>query len=403
MLKPAHPDDDTTRRLRVTVVQPSLAAYRQPVYRELAKRPGIDLRVRYGSSPRIPNVEPDGFQAEPAPITRIPVGRRRLMWQPAQLREASLRFSDVVVYSWDAQYLTLPPALLRARKAGVGTVLWGHGYSKASVAWRDALRTRLGRLADCLLFYNQSAAQHHIDLGFPDDRVFVAPNSLDQAPIQAARERWLSDPDRLTAFRREHDLIDRPVILFVSRLDANNGLDLLLSAVDRLRSRHPRLAVVVVGKGESEQSRLTSLADKLGLDETVRFAGAIYEEDQLAPYFLAADVFCYPQNIGLSLLHAFGYGLPVVTSDRMESQNPEIEALEDGVNGRLYRHGDADALAQTLNDLLTDAEQARRVGGAGHDAVDRRYNLKAMVDGMEAAIRRAVLASSSSEQVSSPI
>ena len=39
--------------------------------------------------------------------------------------------------------------------------------------------------------------------------------------------------------------------------------------------------------------------------------GSIYDEIELAPWFLTADAFVYPENIGLSILHAFGYGLPV--------------------------------------------------------------------------------------------
>lgn len=377
-------------RLRVVITQPSLAAYRRPVYRELAARTGIDLRVRYGVAKDIPNVEPEAFEATPAPITYVPVGRRRLMWQPAQLGVASRRVCDVAVYSWDAHYLSLAPALLRARASRVGTVLWGHGYSKNAAGWRDAWRTRLGRLADCLLFYNHAAATHHLDAGWPADRVFVAPNSLDQDPIQRARQGWLDRPDRLKQFQEEHDLLDRPVVLFVSRLSADNGLDLLLRAAARLLPRHPRLAVVIVGTGEPEMTRLQQLAANLQLGDAVRFPGAIYGEDRLAPYFLSARAFCYPQNIGLSLLHAFGYGLPVVTSDLTEAQNPEIEALENGRNGVLYTHGDIDALATAVQRLIDDPSAARRLGEAGRQTVAERFSLPNMVDGMEAAIRRAI-------------
>ena len=38
-------------------------------------------------------------------------------------------------------------------------------------------------------------------------------------------------------------------------------------------------------------------------------------------------VVCYPVNIGLSLLHAFGFGLPVVTGNDIGSHNPGIETL----------------------------------------------------------------------------
>ena len=82
-----HPASDTpahaAKPLRVTVVQPSLAAYRAPVYRELAARPGIDLELLYATAPRIPNVEPEGFVGHHAPMRRLKLGPRHALWHPA--------------------------------------------------------------------------------------------------------------------------------------------------------------------------------------------------------------------------------------------------------------------------------------------------------------------------------
>ena len=116
---------------------------------------------------------------------------------------------------------------------------------------------------------------------------------------------------------------------------------------------------------------------------------ARYNEEALAPWFLCADAFCYPANIGLSILHAFGYGLPVVTSDRVEAQNPEIEALRHEENGLLYADGDARALAGALKMLFDDRGLRQRLSRAARATVCDRYNIARMVDGMEAAVRCA--------------
>ena len=119
------------------------------------------------------------------------------------------------------------------------------------------------------------------------------------------------------------------------------------------------------------------------------FTGPIYEEQQLAAYFLSSSVFCYPENIGLSILHAMGYGLPVVTSDKVEAQNPEIEALVDGYNGRFYPHGDVAKLADTLVELLTDSHLCASLGANALRTVAERFSLENMVSGFEQAIRAA--------------
>ena len=143
-------------------------------------------------------------------------------------------------------------------------------------------------------------------------------------------------------------------MLYVSRLDPDNRLDLAIQAVHQLQAEFPTLQFVAIGKGDAERQRLEKLVAHLDLAHQVRFLGPIYDELELAPWFLTADLFCYPQNIGLSLLHAFGYGLPVITSDHVESQNPEIEALRHGENGMLYpfvRRPDRCARGVRLQDL----------------------------------------------------
>jgi glycosyltransferase involved in cell wall biosynthesis len=277
---------------------------------------------------------------------------------------------------------------LRARANGIATVLWGHGYSKAEASWRRAGRHGAARLATALLFYNFSTARHFLDQGWPQERVYVALNALDQRPIEAARRAWLSQPEGLAAFRREQGIEDGPVILYVSRLKPENRVDLLVHATALLRKRQPKIRTVIVGAGEQLES-LKQLAEAEGVSDAINFAGAIYDEMALAPWFLSADAFCYPANIGLSLLHAFGYGLPVITTDRNDLQNPEIEALEDGRNGLTYEHGRPEALSRSLERLIVDRDLRARLACEAYVTAAERFNLRTMVDGMEQAIRYA--------------
>lgn len=376
------------RPVRVTVLQPALPKYRVPMFREFARRPGIRLTVLYSTIPNLPNVAPDGFEAHHVPLHIRHLCGEPVWCQPAQWQYASRRLTDVLVIEWDIHQVLLVPALLRARAAGIPTVLWGHGYSKHEKHWRKSLRDLVARLGTCLLFYNRTTAQRFIDAGWPKYRIYVALNSLDQAPIQAAAALWRSSPESLEAFREQHGLARRPVVLFVSRLEADNRVDMLLSATDVLVRRGVDLKTVIVGKGPDDR-RLRDMATRLGIADRVIFTGAIYDEPALAPWFLSARVFCYPTNIGLSILHAMGYGLPVITSDRKDAQNPEIEALRPGYNGLVYRHGDVESLAQTLLRVLSDDALAQRLSEGAARTIADDFNMPKMVDGLEAAVRYA--------------
>ena len=384
--------------IRVLVEQPSLAKYRLPVFQELARRPGLDFTLCYSQAPTLPNVEPDGFNARFVPSWRGTVAGRRIIWNGSCWANARRGAADVLILNWNLNHLNLVPALLRARANGVGTILWGHGYSKAEAQWRRLGRHGAARLANALLFYNFSTARQFMEQGWPKERIYVALNALDQRPIQAARRAWMAEPGRLAAFRKEQGIGEGPVLLYVSRIKPENRLDLLIRATALLRKRHPLLQTVVVGTG-AELDELKTLAAREGAGEAVRFLGAVYDEMALAPWFLSADAFCYPANIGLSLLHAFGYGLPVITTDRNELQNPEIEALEPGRNGLVYKHDDLEALASTLERVIVDRPLRESLAAEALVTATQRFNLRTMVDGIEQAIRYAAAAVRSDEVV----
>lgn len=375
--------------IRVVIQQPALTKYRIPVFRELARRPGIDLLVAYGDEKGIANAQPEGFAAELVPLHDYHLPGAVVRWHSAQWRYGTKARADVVVMSWSTRYLSLLPGIFRAKWNGLGTVLWGHGYSKAETRLRQRVRQAVSDLGDALLFYNNTAAQRYIDDGYSQaERIFVALNTLDQGGIRAAADSWRNDPARLDAFRRDQGIAGRPIVLFVSRLLEGNRTDLLVAAMPDLLRQFPDLLAVVIGDGPAGPA-LRAQARSLGVEHAVRFLGAVYGEEQLAPWFLSSKVFCYPANIGLSIIHAMIYGLPVITSSKVEAQNPEIEAFRDGVNGLYCVEGDAASLTSSLRTILADpALQARLAAGAA-DTVTDDFTVARMVDGMESAIRYA--------------
>ncbi|MEM9166847.1 MAG: glycosyltransferase family 4 protein [Planctomycetota bacterium] len=380
--------NQSERPIRVLMQQAAMPAFRVPYYRSLARRPGIDLTVLYGTMD-LPNVEPEGFKAEHRLVKRLPGG---LFWDGEHLKRLTKGGWDALSMAWNTRYLSLFVGLRRARKLGVGTVVWGHGYSKSEGPFRAWLRYKAGQMADAVVLYSESVAADYVKRGMPKEKVFVALNSLDPTPIQEARNAILADPDAQQAFEAEHGLAGpegkRPVILYVSRLDPNNRVPMLVEATKKLLPEFPDLKTVLIGKGP-DLDNVRATIDRLGMQGHVLAPGAVYGEDKVGRYFVAADVFCYPANIGLSILHAMNHALPVVTCDKIDAQNPEIEALRDGENGLLYNDGDLDDMAGKLRTLLADHELRQRLSAEAHRTATERYNTDRMADGMEAALRFA--------------
>lgn len=380
--------------IRVSIVQPALPAYRGAVFRELASRDGLLTTLHYAEQPNLANASPEGFDAVPIRQRTVRVGRQSVILVPSLLRLAKPAHSDVLVAPWNTRSVLLGPALSRARKRGVGTVVWGHGFSKRESAKRLAFRDSVATKADAAVFYNNAAAeafrQRNPDYLARGGGVFVAINSLDQTEIQRARTDWLGRETELAAFKSKHGLDAGPVAIFVSRLLEENRVEMLLEATEKIDG----LTAVVIGKGP-DKARLESIADRLGISRRVRFPGAIYGEDAIAPWYLSSQVFVYPVNIGLSAMHALGYGVPIVTSDNIAGHNPEIEAVEDGVNAILYKDGDVSAMAEAIRALTGNPDKQLTFSEAARRTVTERFNVPKMVDGLEAAIRHAHQAATS--------
>jgi glycosyltransferase involved in cell wall biosynthesis len=287
--------------IRLTIQQPCLAAYRVPVFALIAKESDIQLNVIYGDELGIPSVTPEGFSGKKVPLKNFRILGISFAWHAAQYSEASNRRSDVLVLMWNTRYLSLVPALLRAKWNGVRTVLWGHGFSKNESSLRQWIRFFVTHLADAVLFYDQKTMDKCIlNDWISAQKCFVASNAIDERPIQEMRERTLCDLESLSKFQIRHGLTPKKTILFVSRLAPENRLEMLLSSVSRLAEEDKSVKVVIIGKGEDELRRLRLLAEQKKITSYIIFAGPVYEEAVLAKWFLSCRVFCYPENIGLS-------------------------------------------------------------------------------------------------------
>ena len=141
------------------------------------------------------------------------------------------------------------------------------------------------------------------------------------------------------------------------------------------------MRLVVVGDG-SARAEAEDHARAIEVDHAVRFLGAIYDETELAGWCLSACCMTYPVAVGLSVMHAFGYGLPVLTSDDIPGHNPEINAIRPGENGLFYEDGNARDLGLKLVEFAASDERRARLSEAATASVGPDgWCIDRMVDG----------------------
>lgn len=177
-----------------------------------------------------------------------------------------------------------------------------------------------------------------------------------------ARERWNLSPGER-------------VLSFAASLTEEKGHAVLLEAFAKLRPQVPSCRLLLAGDGPLREP-LEQQARQLRLGEAVIFAGFV--EDVRAVH-AASDVFVFPalnEGAGSALLSAMACGLPVAAL----AKGGVNEIVEDGQNGLLVAEADADAIARAALRLLTNAELAQRLAGAGRQTIAARFSSDLMVE-----------------------
>jgi glycosyltransferase involved in cell wall biosynthesis len=122
-------------------------------------------------------------------------------------------------------------------------------------------------------------------------------------------------------------------VVFVGRLIAPKGVDLLIGAVARVAAAGRRVRCLIVGDGP-ERSRLEAHARSLDVAQLVTFAGALPEAADVFGAMKAARVLALPsvrEGFGMVALEANACGIPVITVDH--PANAAAELVEHGQTG----------------------------------------------------------------------
>lgn len=377
--------------INVQIIQPLVPEYRVAFFNKLAQDPRCCINVF--ASRTMPGSQ--SLRSFPNSASFVHLDHpcfdvlwHRFHWQQGLSLQESLGRGDVLVVCGNPRFLSNLPLVFEARRRGVATVWWGIGTMPNQNRLRGFLRRELMKQMDMILLYTDREREQYLHLGFAPDRLFAINNAIDQEPIQDAIADW--PWIRLSSFVSEKDLDGKELFLFCGRLTSKARVDLALEALYELRTRDSRYELAIIGEGE-EREQLTALADKLELGRAVRWLGAIYDQRAMAPWFLTAKAFVYPGYIGLSIVHAMGYGLPVITHDNMANQAPEVAALKNAQNGLLYREGDAKELANQMARLVSSNTMRTAMSQEAKRTVTEEFTLTGMVERFVSAIQAAAL------------
>jgi len=233
---------------------------------------------------------------------------------------------------------------------------------------RGMLRQRqvfLSRAADVIAA--SDAMQRELRAVVSPSRLHTIPNAVDLSLFSA--DSGTPSPD-----------VPIPFYLYVGKLSAHKGADLLPAIANRLGGDTP--PILVIGDGPLEESLRSHGPD-------VRLLGRLPNEDVIALMQRAIALITparWPEPLSRTHLEALAAGCPIVATDTGGTH----EVVADGVTGFLTAVDDVEAMAAHLHTLASDDALHIRMATASRERAARLFDLEAVTNRHLAVYRAAM-------------
>jgi len=368
------------RRVRVAWLHPVIAHYRVPILNKVESDVRLEVTHFAGDESSGVSVADASGEVEGRVVrlTNVRIPRRpNVIYAIGWSRVVRGGF-DVVLTSEAVHNVVNWLLLLLRPFFDYKLIVVGH-IRPSGDAMRLAtnLRRSYVRRADGIIAYSEEGARQALAWGVAKKRITVWGNTLDLDRIKKARENI--EPDRI-ALLREKLLGDKRAVAFLGRPTPAKRPEVAIDTILELERRGFPVVLFVIG----DSAEVPGLRKRAAGSENVRFVGAEFSEERIAEYLSLSEMVFIPGAVGLSAVHAFAYGRPLLTW-KLAPHRPEMEAARHGWNCCLVEECSAAAFADAIVKLLTDkGELARLAEGAGATPLNS-------ADAMAAAIVERVL------------
>lgn len=253
------------------------------------------------------------------------------------------------------------------RPAG-GLEPWGLKSTRLKWLKKKAYLNLIGktmmRNATCLHAITSREAEHFRQLGYRG-QIIVVPNGIDI-------DRFTTGDGR-EAEKYWPNLRNRPVVLFMSRLSPEKGLDILIPLwADIVKQQTYKDAILVLAGPDDRgySQTVEAMIKSYNLGENFLMTGMIKGQKKLS-LMQRADVFILPsysENFGIVVIEALACGTPVITTT-----STPWEKLHK-INAGRWVTPEKQELSQAVKELL-DMSQAERqdMGSRGRKFVLENY------------------------------
>jgi glycosyltransferase involved in cell wall biosynthesis len=211
----------------------------------------------------------------------------------------------------------------------------------------------------------------------PRDRFEMIYNAVDLSRVKIDEQR------RAEFCRRYRFPAERAIVLQVSWIIPEKGIDDFLETARLVIARNPNVQFVMIGDG-ADLDAYRKVSIEMGLADRITWAGLV--EDPFGEgVFEAADIVCqfsrWEEVFGWMIAEAMAHRKAVVAT--RVGGIPEL--ITEGVSGCLVERGDTRAMSEQILKLLANPELRSQMGRAARETVETKFDLRKNVAQLIAA------------------
>jgi glycosyltransferase involved in cell wall biosynthesis len=375
-------------KTNILLFQRIMPAYRIPVFKELYRRFGVFTCYsdeKKGQSLKSENKGVD-FPAEK--MKRIYFGSSPTRVLQNIIKPLNKYKPEVVISEGSPSFLSLWILMLLKSLYDYKLIVWTHGIKNNEVhkpfsSRASKLALKIMKKADAVILYSDERKiilEKYIN---HPEKLFVANNTLDTAQYELLLNKF--DEQGKVSIKQELGWNARCNLIFIGRLLTSKRLDVLIDAF-KLLPETTDVHLHIIGDGPDKEK----LEKEAAKDARIKLYGALYDDEITGKYLYASDIMIMPGYVGLSVIHAFAYGCPVISCKTNETtgpfHSPEIEYLKEDLNGYLLDLKPA-IIAGEILFLLQHPAKLEKMSKAALKTAYKEATIDKMMQGFEKAIK----------------
>ncbi|MHC1635821.1 MAG: glycosyltransferase family 4 protein [Candidatus Methanospirareceae archaeon] len=290
------------------------------------------------------------------------------------IRKEGYKFDIVCVHDW----LSAIAGIIIKHETNLPFVFhlhsteWGRSLDSGSRVVLH-LEETAADVADRIVTVSYPMQEDLIRHGFDAAKISVCWNGVD---IEKYAPKKLSKDD-IQKLRDAYGIgAEEKMILFVGRLTGVKGVINLVQAMPIVLNKHPDAKLVILGKGELEQTIL-DLMRNLNIGDKVKTRFEFVSEEERILHYGACDIGVFPslyEPFGIVSLEAMAMEKPVVVGAKgVSGFRDQVIPSGDEQTGIHVNGGDPADIAWGINTLLDDMDAAREMGRRGRKRVEKYF------------------------------